>query len=94
MGSNRKKPDKLARSVIRNPVAGNPLLGKGGEHKTARGDNKQSRAKSRRALRSMRKQLRQDDGGWQSSLNSALTLLLQTVLPATAVCRRRAVGAE
>ena len=81
MGSKRKKPDKLARSVVRNPVAANPLLGKGGEHKNARAERKQSRAKARRAMQVMRKQLERSDGGWQNGLSKASTLL-RTVVPA------------
>lgn len=84
MGSKSKKPDKLARLAVRNPVAANPLLGKGGEHKNMAAERKRSRARARRALQQMRKQLRQSDrgeGGWQSGLNR-VSALLQTVLPA------------
>ena len=81
MGSKTRKPDKIPKSGVvsrRNPVATNPLLGKGGQHKDVHARHKQQRAAARRKIKQMIKGRGEDSWHKGSSLiTKQLELLCQ-----------------
>lgn len=81
MGYKKRKPDKMLKSGVisrRNPVAANPLMRKGGQHKDVQARRKQQRAAARRKIKQLIKS--RGEGSWQmgsSVINQQLELLCQ-----------------
>lgn len=69
--------------ILRNSIAANPLLGKGGSHKNGRSHDKLARSKSRRKMQKLRREWSGEVGSgstarkdnWQSVFSRAFVLL-------------------